>query len=375
MDFNNIDIFLFNSITNAKALSLARNGSIIYVKLPNNKTVKAKALSDISSTNVAVVKEGTNYYCFSHSSPVMLSQSIKAEVFNVKRPQSELIFLFLLIDISNSLQNKGVLKAIQYLESKSPTQVKIITFSSYVGFISDVLNKSDALALLQYYYDNFNPNYFDIFYHFPGSSLEENGIAAIDSALSFTDTKYKNQVYLVTDNDEFYGNSINPSVVLQEINSKLDLLVVDITSPLMSLLEIVPEIQEIDESTDFSSFTYQVYTTNQNFKSVYVANLNDNNLINFPAFNGQFNVISHFSYTPLTTGFYFADVYGTGDRNGQYLGTLCSRISPSGRGTYLIHPSPKIIYSPQAQDYYFSLNPPSTPYQTALPPSSKIVYL
>jgi hypothetical protein len=352
MDFNNIDTFLFNSITNAKALSLARNGSVIYVKLPNNKTVKAKALSDISSTNVAVVKEGTNYYCFSHSSTVMLSQSIKSEVFNVKRPQSELIFLFLLIDISNSLQNKGVLKAIQYLESKSPTQVKIITFSSTVGFISDVLNKSDALVLLQYYYGNFNPNYGDSFYHFVGSSLEENGIDAINSALSFTDTKYKNQVYLVTDNDEFYGNSINPSVVLQGINSKLDLLVIDIISPLISLLEVQNPVNE----------EYQYYNTDQQYKSVYAVS-NEN----FIVFGGFLNTVNVFGYIPYSTRFKITDIRLWREQTFPNLSVVESIAIISGDFS--------VIYSPQAQDYYFSLYPPSTPYQTALPPSSKIVYL
>jgi hypothetical protein len=161
MDFNNIDTFLFNSITNAKALSLARNGSIIYVKLPNNKTVKAKALSDISSTNVAVVKDGTNYYCFSHSSPVMLSQSIKSNVFNVKRKERGNYYKLFLIKWTGITLQKLIIQ--RYFDDGINTPVYHDTITSAIFSQEPFSYNLPIPSSIRFSRFNINNSYQDIY--------------------------------------------------------------------------------------------------------------------------------------------------------------------------------------------------------------------
>jgi len=224
--------FLFNSIINAKAKHLGKNHQFIYCQLPNGQTVKAYALTHVSSSNVSVVKIDGNYYCFCGSAPFELSRNTKEQTFNVKRVRQENTLLFLLIDITKSIENNGVLKAIEYINANNYSFYQYLSFGDTTGYISAVLNKTNVLIELQNYYDNYNLNYDDEFYHSEGTDLPENGVDALNDALLSLSNQYESiDFYLVTDNNKYSRNISNPVDILTLINGNINKLYFDIVQP------------------------------------------------------------------------------------------------------------------------------------------------
>lgn len=227
----NINPFLFNSIINAKAKHLGRNHQFIYCQLPDGKIIKAYALTHVSSVNVSVVKFEGNYYCFCGSAPVELSRSTKQLGVRVKRQIKEQSLLFLLIDITKSLENDGVLQAINYINTHNYQFYQYLSFGDITGYISEPLNKTNILIELQDYYENYNPDYDDDFYHSEGTDLPENGIDALNDAILSIDNKYLVDLYLVTDNSKYSRNTSEPEDILSLINSKINKLFINIIQP------------------------------------------------------------------------------------------------------------------------------------------------
>lgn len=227
----NINPFLFNSIINAKAKHLGRNHQFIYCQLPDGKTIKAYALTHVSSANVNVVKFEGNYYCFCGSAPVELSRSTKQLGVRVRQQKKEQSLLFLLIDITKSLENDGILQAINYINTHNYQSYQYLSFGDTTGYISEPLSKTNILTELQDYYDNYNPNYDDDFYCSEGTDLPENGIDALNDAILSFDNKYLVDLYLVTDNSKYSRNTSDPEDILDLIDNKINKLFIDIIEP------------------------------------------------------------------------------------------------------------------------------------------------
>lgn len=265
----NINPFLFNSIINAKAKHLGKNHQFIYCQLPDGKTIKAYALTHVSSVNVSIVKFEGNYYCFCGSAPVELSRSTKQLGVRVKRQIKEQSLLFLLIDITKSLENDGVLQAINYINTHNYQFYQYLSFGDTTGYISEPLNKTNILTELQDYYDNYNPDYDDDFYCSEGTDLPENGIDALNDAILSIDNKYLVDLYLVTDNSKYSRNTSEPEDILNLIDEKINKLFIDIIQP-----KNIPSEQIVIEG-----FENNPYCSNSAITTVLV---NDSKIGNYP---------------------------------------------------------------------------------------------
>jgi len=265
----NINSFLFNSIINAKAKHLGRNHQFIYCQLPDGKIIKAYALTHVSSVNVSVVKFEGNYYCFCGSAPIELSRSTKQLGVRVKRQIKEQSLLFLLIDITKSLENDGVLQAINYINTHNYQFYQYLSFGDTTGYISEPLNKTNILTELQDYYDNYNPDYDDDFYCSEGTDLPENGIDALNDAILSIDNKYLVDLYLVTDNSKYSRNTSEPEDILNLIDEKINKLFIDIIQP-----KNIPSEQIVIEG-----FENNPYCSNSAITTVLV---NDSKIGNYP---------------------------------------------------------------------------------------------
>lgn len=265
----NINPFLFNSIINAKAKHLGRNHQFIYCQLPDGKIIKAYALTHVSSVNVSVVKFEGNYYCFCGSAPVELSRSTKQLGVRVKRQIKEQSLLFLLIDITKSLENDGVLQAVNYINTHNYQFYQYLSFGDTTGYISEPLNKTNILTELQDYYDNYNPDYDDDFYCSEGTDLPENGIDALNDAILSIDNKYLVDLYLVTDNSKYSRNTSEPEDILNLIDEKINKLFIDIIQP-----KNIPSEQIVIEGSEENP-----YCSNSTITTVLV---NDSKIGNYP---------------------------------------------------------------------------------------------
>jgi hypothetical protein len=178
---------------------------------------------------------------------------------------TEAITLILVIDITRSIETKGITQALAFLkrtekdENNQDVEVGfLVDFpSSLVGYVAfgdnwtatfPPTNPEDLITELQTQIDNFTGDYSGGgFWGSEGTDLPENGIDAISKAIeilteAIADKKY---IYLVTDNNRYSLNENNPEDVYDAIIESDLTLNIDIVEPVNVVSEhIVIEGEE-----------------------------------------------------------------------------------------------------------------------------------
>jgi hypothetical protein len=390
---------------------LGRKGESFSVRLETGKTIQATSVTNITQSSVIAYQSGDRWYCLGNE-----SRQIKTKVTKIYRSnpenRQELETLFLCIDITRSITTNGVQKAIDYLSTISnKVLVNYLVFGDTIYFPDPkfrkkniILNELNTGKLS--FNDTYTPN---TFWHDEGGDIPENGIDVIFTAIVQSNLKAIKKVYLVTDNDKYSNNFIDPvSIGIDKIKK----LYIDIIPPSINIYEVANP----------SNLDFEVYNASSNYKSVYAVKDNGDIVL----FTGFF--INPISYFPATTEFKtivtyqwklvkpstgevvsgqdytnsdtleITEQFNTGTGNWDYLvvkngvliasvssaerleiieqeylnATLIRKINNGAEFSALIDSPFKVVYSPQSAPSIF---PDSGFYTDVLPPSGKIIYL
>jgi hypothetical protein len=165
-----------------------------------------------------VYQNKNQWYCVGSENRIQKQKTTRLYRSHGKQQTEEFEILFLLIDITQSIETSGVEKIIEYLETvNSKVLIKYLSFGDEIFYDVDskFKTKSQIITELQSFIDNYDGTYtLNTFWNDEGTDLPENGIDALYTALTNIDTKYKNSkktFYLVTDNNEFSRN-INDAI-------------------------------------------------------------------------------------------------------------------------------------------------------------------
>jgi hypothetical protein len=166
-------------------------------------------------------------------------------------PPRKPIVLMLCIDITRSIETKGITDAIAFLntflETNSNVLVGYVVFGDYNCEVFEPTTPQDIIDKLLLEIDNYDGNYNTEFWNSEGTDLPENGIDAISKAIeilteAIADKKY---IYLVTDNNRYSLNENNPEDVYDAIIESDLTLNIDIVEPINVVSEhIVIEGEE-----------------------------------------------------------------------------------------------------------------------------------